>query len=229
MVEVSMLLRFVNSDLLAKWKSFWKITSSAFDLFWAWKTLPSPNREPVPLGSATSVLKVLLVTPGEGKGVLWVRGGARSKSLSWTPYVRLHDVQGRGFRAWMPVGISILSSKYPPPPKWLNATGMLMACRGQKGIRGKATGISVFLMVAGNPEADIIGLLTACAMSEHDNACISGGPRAAWNRLRNVWPGLHPPRGSSGRSLLWGTAAWGPEQGSPWLERFYWEEAEMLA
>lgn len=32
-----MLLKFVNSDLLAKWKGFWKITSSALYRFCAQK------------------------------------------------------------------------------------------------------------------------------------------------------------------------------------------------
>lgn len=84
MVEVCISVRFVNSDLLAKWKGFWKITSGL--LYPTLKksttitiTLPQKKKKPIFFQFVTSESDVLLREVREGKSVLWWRKGRKEQ------------------------------------------------------------------------------------------------------------------------------------------------------
>lgn len=79
-----------------------------------------------------------------------VEEGTQRASL-WVELFKLepHCVHGRWFRAWIPGGISTLSSRYLPPPKWWDAIGMLVVWLGPQESMTEATGIRCFYSLQG--------------------------------------------------------------------------------
>lgn len=80
-----------------------------------------------------------LVEEGTQKASLWVE----------LFKLKLHCVHGRWFRARIPGGISTLSSRYQPPPKWWDAIGILVVWLGPQESVTKATGIRCFYSLQG--------------------------------------------------------------------------------
>lgn len=138
-----------------KW--LWFVCPSDLSTVTTWQS--EKAFEKFPLGLYTTESGILNRTARGRKGCPVVEEGTQRTSL-WVDLFKLgpHCVHGRWFRAQIPGGISMLSSRYQPPLKWWDATGMLIVWLGPKDSETKVTRISMFLLVAGAPEANIPGL-----------------------------------------------------------------------
>lgn len=148
-------VRFVNSGLLAKWKSFlknylWYFISSICLKIHHCHHHPAPQRKTIFFRFVTSVSGVF-TQRGQGRKECPLVEEEMQRANLWVELfnLELHSVHGRWSRAWIPGGISTLSSRYQSPPKWWDPVGLLVVWLGPQESVTKATRIRSFYSLQG--------------------------------------------------------------------------------